>query len=71
MIRMGHEEFFIEPLNQGRTAGGEEEEGEGRRHIVYRSTAVIKEPPAINQSLEDFHRGESTKVQKESVFICD
>lgn len=73
MIRMGHEEFFIEPLNQGGAAGGEEEEeeGGGRRHIVYRPTAVIKEPPAVNQSLEDFHRGESTKVQKESVFICD
>ncbi|TNM84399.1 hypothetical protein fugu_008577 [Takifugu bimaculatus] len=58
MIRMGHEEFFIEPLNQRSAAGGEEEEeGEGRKHVVYRSTAVIKKPPAVNQSMDDFHRG--------------
>lgn len=65
MIRMGHEEFFIEPLNQRSAAGGEEEEeGEGRKHVVYRSTAVIKKPPAVNQSMDDFHRGENTKAQR-------
>ncbi|CAF97267.1 unnamed protein product, partial [Tetraodon nigroviridis] len=57
MIQMGHEEFFIEPLSQRSSAGGEEEEEEGRRHVVYRSTAVIKNPPAVNQSVDDFHRG--------------
>lgn len=64
MIRMGHEEFFIEPLNQRSTAvGEEEEEEEGRKHVVYRSTAVIKKPP-VNQSIDDFHRGENTKAQR-------
>lgn len=69
MIRMGHEEFFIEPLNQRSSAGGgeEEEEGEGRRHLVYRSTAVIKTPLAINQSLDDVHRGEN--AEERDVFI--
>lgn len=65
MIRMGHEEFFIEPLNQRSSSGGEkEEEGEGRRHVVYRSTAIIKKPPAVNQSVADFHRGENTEARK-------
>lgn len=61
---MGREEFFIEPLNQRSSAGGEEEEeeGEGRRHVVYRSTAVIRKPAAVNQSVEDFHRGENNKM---------
>lgn len=69
MIRMGHEEFFIEPLNQRSSAGGEEEEeGEGRRHVVYRSTAVIKKPPAVNQSMDDFHRGENTEARKPRCF---
>lgn len=64
---MGHEEFFIEPLNQKTTAGGEEkEEEEGRQHIVYRASAIIKEPPAVNRSVDDFHRGEDnrSRVQK-------
>lgn len=65
MIRMGHEEFFIEPLNQRSSAGGEEEEEGGeRRHVVYRSTAIIKKPPAVNQSVDDFHRGENAKARK-------
>lgn len=64
MIRMGHEEFFIEPLNQRSTAGGEEkEEEEGRKHIVYRSSAIVKQPPAVNQSVDDFHRGEDTEAR--------
>lgn len=69
MIRMGQEEFFIEPLNQWSSAGGgeEEEEGGGRKHIVYRSTAVIKKPAAVNQSIADFHRGENTKAPNVSV----
>ncbi|XP_056140870.1 A disintegrin and metalloproteinase with thrombospondin motifs 2-like isoform X2 [Lampris incognitus] len=50
MIRMGPDEFFfIEPLERG-----EEEEGGGRQHIVYRSSAVIKRP-AVNQT-SDKHK---------------
>ncbi|XP_029557460.1 A disintegrin and metalloproteinase with thrombospondin motifs 2 [Salmo trutta] len=56
MIHMGKEEFFIEPLVRG---GGlmveEEESGEGRHHIVYRSSA-IKRPP-INQTADYHPRG--------------
>ncbi|XP_034033452.1 A disintegrin and metalloproteinase with thrombospondin motifs 2-like [Thalassophryne amazonica] len=58
MIRMDGEEFFIEPLN-----GGEEieEDREGRQHVVYRSSAIIKpavnQTAAVNQSVEDFVRG--------------
>lgn len=58
MIRMGQEEFFIEPLDQRRPEGEEEEEEGGRKHIVYRSSAIIKKPPAVNQSADDFLRGE-------------
>lgn len=56
MIHTGKEEFFIEPLVRG---GGlmveEEESGEGRHHIVYRSSA-IKRPP-INQTADSHPRG--------------
>ena len=66
MIRTGLEEFFIEPLDQRRTDGGEDEEDEedegGRRHIVYRSSA-IKKQTAVNQTADDFLRGDS--------FTCD
>ncbi|KAK5917581.1 hypothetical protein CgunFtcFv8_002418 [Champsocephalus gunnari] len=60
MIRTGQEEFFIEPLDRwrtGRAVEEEEEEEEGRRHIVYRSSAIIKKQPAVNQTAEDFLRG--------------
>lgn len=63
MIRIGQEDFFIEPLDQYRTGGGEEEKEEGgRKHIVYRSSAIIKKPPAVNQSSGDFIRGEKTET---------
>uniref|UniRef100_A0A8C7K0I8 ADAM metallopeptidase with thrombospondin type 1 motif 2 n=1 Tax=Oncorhynchus kisutch TaxID=8019 RepID=A0A8C7K0I8_ONCKI len=56
MIRTGKEEFFIEPLVHG---GGlmveEEERGDGRHHIVYRSSA-IKRPP-VNQTADSHPRG--------------
>lgn len=71
MIRMGHEEFFIEPLNQRSSAGGgeeEEEEGGGRRHVLYRSTAVIHKPPAVNQSVDDVHRGENAEAGRKRRF---
>uniref|UniRef100_A0A674DSP6 ADAM metallopeptidase with thrombospondin type 1 motif 2 n=1 Tax=Salmo trutta TaxID=8032 RepID=A0A674DSP6_SALTR len=53
MIHMGKEEFFIEPLVRG---GGlmveEEESGEGRHHIVYRSS-VLEWPSQIIGDLMD------------------
>lgn len=64
MIRIGQEEFFIEPLNQQRTGGEEEEEKEGgRKHIVYRSSAIMKKPPAVNQSADDVLRGDTTQTE--------
>ncbi|XP_029028836.1 A disintegrin and metalloproteinase with thrombospondin motifs 2-like isoform X2 [Betta splendens] len=59
MIRTSQDKFFIEPLDR-QWAGGEHEE---RQHIVYRSSAVIKKPQAvnhkeaINQTADDFLRG--------------
>uniref|UniRef100_A0A667Y3M9 ADAM metallopeptidase with thrombospondin type 1 motif 2 n=1 Tax=Myripristis murdjan TaxID=586833 RepID=A0A667Y3M9_9TELE len=57
MIRTGQEEFFIEPLERGRSGTEEEEEEEeeeggaaGRQHIVYRSSAIIKTQQAVNQT---------------------
>ena len=64
MIRTGQDEFFIEPLDQRRPGDDDEEEEEGQRHIIYRSSAIIKKQPAVNQtqavnqSSEDFLRGE-------------
>ncbi|XP_077963245.1 A disintegrin and metalloproteinase with thrombospondin motifs 2 isoform X2 [Gasterosteus aculeatus] len=57
VIRTSQEEFFIEPLNPWRTRGKEEEEKGDRPHIVYRSSAVIKNQSAINQTAHDFVRG--------------
>lgn len=75
MIRTGQEEFFIEPLDRRRTGGGGEEEEEegGRQHIVYRSSAIIKKQPAVNQTADDFLRGEKTQTCRrvhESTVSC-
>ncbi|XP_017575770.2 A disintegrin and metalloproteinase with thrombospondin motifs 2 isoform X1 [Pygocentrus nattereri] len=52
MIRAGQEEFFIEPLERGGgDMTGEEEGGDGRHHILYRSSAIKK--PAISHT-DDF-----------------
>lgn len=59
MIRMEQEEFFIEPVERGDGVMEEEEDGgEGRTHIVYRSSAVKKAP--ISSTAADYHsRGQS------------
>lgn len=59
MIRTEQEEFFIEPVEKGDGVIEEEkEEGGGRTHIVYRSSAVKKAP--INSEAADYHsRGQS------------
>lgn len=63
MIRMGGEEFFIEPLAQRLGGGGSQGEAEqGRKHVVYRSSAIIKNTPAVNQSTDDFIRGEKSDM---------
>ncbi|KAM4727217.1 A disintegrin and metalloproteinase with thrombospondin motifs 2-like [Anableps anableps] len=51
MIRTGGDEFFIEPLKDD-----EEEDEDDRRHIVYRSSAIIRNP-AANRTSEDYMRG--------------
>ncbi|XP_041948018.1 LOW QUALITY PROTEIN: A disintegrin and metalloproteinase with thrombospondin motifs 2 [Alosa sapidissima] len=40
MIRDGQEEYFIEPLERGRSLTGEEHGGPGRHHIVYRASDI-------------------------------
>ncbi|NXE79864.1 ATS2 metalloproteinase, partial [Cochlearius cochlearius] len=45
MIRTDKDEFFIEPLEKG---AQEEEEGEGRTHVVYRRAAAKKQLPIEN-----------------------
>lgn len=59
MIRTEKEEFYIEPLERGDgVMEKEEEEGGGRTHIIYRSSAVKKAP--IGSAAADFHsRGQS------------
>uniref|UniRef100_A0A674B3R3 ADAM metallopeptidase with thrombospondin type 1 motif, 2a n=1 Tax=Salmo trutta TaxID=8032 RepID=A0A674B3R3_SALTR len=49
MIRMGREEFFIEPLEHRGGGAGDEEGRDGRHHIVYRSSAIKR--PHVNQTL--------------------
>uniref|UniRef100_A0A8P4GH31 A disintegrin and metalloproteinase with thrombospondin motifs 2 n=1 Tax=Dicentrarchus labrax TaxID=13489 RepID=A0A8P4GH31_DICLA len=67
MIRMGQEEFFIEPLDQRRTGEEDEDEDEeegGRQHIVYRSSAIIKKQLAVNQTADDFLRVLDVELDK-------
>uniref|UniRef100_A0A8C7WJV2 ADAM metallopeptidase with thrombospondin type 1 motif, 2a n=1 Tax=Oncorhynchus mykiss TaxID=8022 RepID=A0A8C7WJV2_ONCMY len=52
MIRMGREEFFIEPLEHQGGGAGEEEGGDGRHHIVYRSSAIKR--PHVNQTADSY-----------------
>lgn len=66
MIRTGKDEFFIEPLDQWKP--GEEEEGDGgQKHIIYRSSAIItnqadvNQSQGVNQSPDDFVRGEKNQ----------
>ncbi|KAF7206779.1 A disintegrin and metalloproteinase with thrombospondin motifs 2-like, partial [Nothobranchius furzeri] len=62
MIRMGGDEFFIEPWDQWSPGEQQQEEG-GQKHIVYRSSAIIKKKSAVsqtetfNQTTKDFVRG--------------
>ncbi|XP_066504808.1 A disintegrin and metalloproteinase with thrombospondin motifs 2-like [Hoplias malabaricus] len=53
MIRTEQEEFFIEPLETGHHVIEQEDGGDGRPHVVYRSSAV-KKPPASSLTA-DFH----------------
>ncbi|XP_031664901.1 A disintegrin and metalloproteinase with thrombospondin motifs 2 [Oncorhynchus kisutch] len=55
MIRMGREEFFIEPLEHRGGGAGEEEGGDGRHHIVYRSSAIKR--PHVNQTVDSYPQG--------------
>uniref|UniRef100_A0A3Q2Q7Q4 ADAM metallopeptidase with thrombospondin type 1 motif, 2a n=1 Tax=Fundulus heteroclitus TaxID=8078 RepID=A0A3Q2Q7Q4_FUNHE len=56
MIRTGADEFFIEPLDKWGSGEGNKDGGD-RRHIVYRSSAVIKTPSAADPSTEDYMPG--------------
>lgn len=57
LIRTDNEEFFIEPLEKGQ----QEVEIKGRVHVVYRRSAIKKEP---SQRKEDLHN-EGMRVRKE------
>lgn len=54
MIRTDKDEFFIEPLEKG---AQEEEEGEGRTHVVYRRAAAKKQLPIEN--VDTLHKGKA------------
>uniref|UniRef100_A0A674B5B1 ADAM metallopeptidase with thrombospondin type 1 motif, 2a n=1 Tax=Salmo trutta TaxID=8032 RepID=A0A674B5B1_SALTR len=55
MIRMGREEFFIEPLEHRGGGAGDEEGRDGRHHIVYRSSAIKR--PHVNQTADSYPQG--------------
>ncbi|KAG7516872.1 A disintegrin and metalloproteinase with thrombospondin motifs 2-like [Solea senegalensis] len=59
LIRTRVDEFFIEPLEEWRREGvGDKDRGDkegGQRHIVYRSSAVRKQP-AVNQTADNVLR---------------
>uniref|UniRef100_A0A8C5G4P8 A disintegrin and metalloproteinase with thrombospondin motifs 2-like n=1 Tax=Gouania willdenowi TaxID=441366 RepID=A0A8C5G4P8_GOUWI len=59
MIRTEQEEFFIEPLERGEGVMEEKEGAGGRRHIVYRSSALRKAPVNLGglMDLESLYRG--------------
>ncbi|KAI4905145.1 hypothetical protein NFI96_011526, partial [Prochilodus magdalenae] len=56
MIRTEQEEFFIEPVETGHHVIEQEDGGNGRPHIVYRSAAV-KKPPASPLTADFYARG--------------
>uniref|UniRef100_A0A3P8ZAB7 ADAM metallopeptidase with thrombospondin type 1 motif, 2 n=1 Tax=Esox lucius TaxID=8010 RepID=A0A3P8ZAB7_ESOLU len=60
MIRTGQEEFFIEPLESGQ-GQVEEESGDGRHHIVYRSSAIKSSHLDALSRLDTEPWGNSTK----------
>lgn len=53
IIRTEQEEFYIEPLDHGAGVIEEEAGGQGRTHIVYRSSAVKKKP--VSNTAADYH----------------
>ncbi|KAL6479829.1 hypothetical protein MHYP_G00108620 [Metynnis hypsauchen] len=55
MIRTEQEEFFIEPVETGQHVIEQEDGGDGRPHIVYRSAAV-KKPPASSLTADSHAR---------------
>uniref|UniRef100_A0A8C7WH44 ADAM metallopeptidase with thrombospondin type 1 motif, 2a n=1 Tax=Oncorhynchus mykiss TaxID=8022 RepID=A0A8C7WH44_ONCMY len=56
MIRMGREEFFIEPLEHQGGGAGEEEGGDGRHHIVYRSVlGGLMDLQALSRGVQQQH----------------
>jgi hypothetical protein len=57
MIRLGKEEYFIEPLERGEKA--ERGKGRGQEHIVYRMSDIIKHPTAVNHTADDFKKGDT------------
>uniref|UniRef100_A0A8C5FCX4 A disintegrin and metalloproteinase with thrombospondin motifs 2-like n=1 Tax=Gadus morhua TaxID=8049 RepID=A0A8C5FCX4_GADMO len=58
MIRLGKEEYFIEPLERGEKA--ERGKGRGQEHIVYRMSDIIKHPTAVNHTADDFKKGDTS-----------
>lgn len=73
MIRMGREEFFIEPLVQhlGGGGGAQKEAEQGRKHVVYRSSAIIKKTPVTNQSTDDFIPGEKSDMHGKHLAVIN
>ncbi|KAL7863587.1 hypothetical protein SRHO_G00125710 [Serrasalmus rhombeus] len=70
MIRTEQEEFFIEPVETGQHVIEQEDGGDGRPHIVYRSAAV-KKPPASSLTA-DFHaRAKVTGLSKFDFILED
>lgn len=73
MIRTDSDEYFIEPLERGT----QELEDQGRVHVVYRRSAVLKDPSDISvdyqqqgrtRHLENYsYRG---KVQSRGCYYC-
>uniref|UniRef100_A0A3P9AQA4 Peptidase M12B domain-containing protein n=1 Tax=Esox lucius TaxID=8010 RepID=A0A3P9AQA4_ESOLU len=76
MIRTGQEEFFIEPLESGQ-GQVEEESGDGRHHIVYRSS-LSKRPPltpflgglmdleALSSRLQNQHQNSTKRTRRQA-----
>ncbi|XP_030639748.1 A disintegrin and metalloproteinase with thrombospondin motifs 2 [Chanos chanos] len=64
MIKTEQEEFFIEPVETGHNVMEQEDGGEGRPHIVYRSAAV-KKPPVSPEAADLHSRGADLGVLME------
>lgn len=70
MIRTDSDEYFIEPLERGT----QEQEEQGRVHVVYRRSALLQEPPDVSVDYQlkgrrHSHHGHSCNLHRKPLVL--